>query len=61
MPTAASTHHAKLSEAMRGDDNCHLHIGVTINLSRGMRSSLSHGHRQGVGRGRRRYTHFVRT
>ena len=43
MPTTVSTHHAKLSEAMRGDDNCHLHIGKTINLSRGMRSCPSHG------------------
>ena len=33
MPTAASTHHAKFSEAMRGDDNCHLHIGKTIKTS----------------------------
>ena len=33
MPTAVSTHHAKLSEAMRGDDNCHLHIEKTIKTS----------------------------
>ena len=30
MPTAVSTRHAKFSEAIRGDDNCHLHIGITI-------------------------------
>ena len=33
MPTAVSIHHAKLSEAMRGDNNCHLHIGKTIKTS----------------------------
>ena len=32
-PTTVSTHHAKLTEAMRDDDNCHLHIGITIKTS----------------------------
>ena len=41
MPTAISTHHAKLSEAMRGDDNCHLHIGKTIKTSHATRATAS--------------------
>ena len=41
MLTAVSTHQAKLSEAMRGDDNCHLHIGITIKTSHATRAAAS--------------------
>ena len=61
MLTAVSTHHAKFSEAMRGDDNCHLHIGKTIKpLTR--HAPLPQPWPQfTVDRGRRRYIHFVCT
>ena len=41
MPTAVSIHHAKLSEAMRGDNNCHLHIGITIKTSHATHAAAS--------------------
>ena len=61
MPTAVSTHHANFSEAMRGDDNCHLRIRK--NYKPPMRRKAQHQlwPQAEVGRGKRRYIHRGRT
>ena len=61
MPTAADIHYAKQSEAMGGDGNYHLSIRKIIKPPMRHGRSLLSWPQTSVGRGKRRYIHFVRT